>query len=71
MKMKLKFYLKSKLKKIKTNIDFVNTVAEKNVEMTIADIRSNSDVLAEMEQQGEIKIVGGMYDISTGLVHFH
>jgi len=54
-----------------SNIDFVNTVAEKNVEMTIADIRSNSDVLAEMEQQGEIKIVGGMYDISTGLVHFH
>lgn len=54
-----------------SNIDFVNTVAEKNVEMTIAEIRSNSDVLAEMEQQGEIKIVGGMYDISTGLVHFH
>lgn len=54
-----------------SNIDFVNTVAEKNVEMTIAEIRSSSDVLAEMEQQGEIKIVGGMYDISTGLVHFH
>lgn len=54
-----------------SNIDFVNTVAEKNVEMTIADIRSASPVLAEMEQQGEIKIVGGMYDIQTGLVHFH
>ena len=54
-----------------SNIDFVNTVAEKNVEMTIAEIRSSSPVLAEMEQNGEIKIVGGMYDISTGLVHFH
>jgi len=54
-----------------SNIDFVNTVAEKNVEMTIAEIRSASPVLAEMEQQGEIKIVGGMYDIQTGLVHFH
>ncbi|MDA8644308.1 carbonic anhydrase family protein [Flavobacteriaceae bacterium] len=54
-----------------SNIDFVNTVAEKNVEMTIAEIRSSSPVLAEMEQNGEIKIVGGMYDISTGLVQFH
>ena len=54
-----------------SNIDFVNTVAEKNVEMTIAEIRSASPVLAEMERQGEIKIVGGMYDIQTGLVHFH
>ena len=54
-----------------SNIDFINTVAEKNVEMTIAEIRSSSPVLAEMEQNGEIKIVGGMYDISTGLVHFH
>jgi len=54
-----------------SNIDFVNTVAEKNVEMTIAEIRSSSPVLAEMEQNGEIKIVGGMYDISTGLVHFN
>jgi len=41
------------------------------VEMTIAEIRSASPVLAEMERQGEIKIVGGMYDIQTGLVHFH
>src|SRR5210317_613791 len=32
-----------------SNIDFVNTVAEKNVEMTIAEIRSSSPVLAEME----------------------
>jgi len=39
--------------------------------MTIAEIRSSSPVLAEMEQNGEIKIVGGMYDIITGLVHFH
>src|SRR5210317_2469674 len=54
-----------------SNIDFVNTVAEKNVEMTIAEIRSSSPVLAEMEQNGEIDIVGAMYDISTGLVHFH
>ncbi len=39
--------------------------------MTIDNIRSNSQVLAEMEQQGEIKIVGGMYDIKTGGVTFY
>ena len=53
-----------------SNIDFVNTVAEKNVEMTIAKIRIDSPVLAEMEKQGEIKIIGGMYDINSGKVKF-
>lgn len=52
------------------NIDFVNTVAVKNVEMTIENIRKQSPVLAEQEENGEIKIVGGMYDISNGKVTF-
>lgn len=50
------------------NIDFVNEVAEKNVHMTIENIRNESPVLKEMEDQGEIRIVGGMYDINTGRV---
>lgn len=53
------------------NIDFVNEVAKKNVEMTIDNIRKDSSVLAEMEQNGEIAIVGGMYDIATGMVDFY
>lgn len=52
------------------NIDFVNTVAVKNVEMTIDNIRKQSPVLAELENDGDIKIVGGMYDISNGKVTF-
>lgn len=52
------------------NIDFVNEVAEKNVMMTMDNIRSSSEVLAEMENKGEIKIVGGMYDLETGVVKF-
>jgi carbonic anhydrase len=52
------------------NIDFVNNVAVKNVEMTIANIRKQSPVLAEQEENGEIKIVGGMYDINNGKVTF-
>ncbi|WP_103068945.1 carbonic anhydrase family protein [Aquimarina sediminis] len=52
------------------NIDFVNEVAVKNVKMTIDNIRNDSEVLKEMEDNGEILIMGGMYDISTGKVTF-
>ncbi|MGB1169354.1 MAG: carbonic anhydrase family protein [Flavobacteriaceae bacterium] len=53
------------------NIDFVNSVAEKNVYMTIENIRKKSPVLKEMEDNGEIKIVGAMYDIKDGSVTFY
>lgn len=52
------------------NIDFVNAVGTKNVALTIARIREESEVLAEMEKAGEIAIVGGMYDLATGKVNF-
>ncbi|MGJ8665225.1 MAG: carbonic anhydrase family protein [Patiriisocius sp.] len=53
------------------NLDFVDTVSKKNVLMTMKNIRSKSPVLKEMEDNGEIKIVGGMYDIATGMVDFY
>ena len=53
------------------NIDFVNNVAEKNVHLTIENIRLKSRVLQEMEENGEIKIVGAMYDIKDGSVTFY
>ncbi|PKA98101.1 carbonic anhydrase [Flavobacteriaceae bacterium MAR_2009_75] len=53
------------------NIDFVNEVSKKNVEMTIDNIRSQSEVLKEMEDNGEIKIIGAMYDIKDGTVAFY
>lgn len=53
------------------NIDFVNEVAKKNVYMTIDNIRKSSQVLKDMEDAGEIEIVGGMYDIKTGKVTFY
>jgi carbonic anhydrase len=49
----------------------VNEVAKKNVELTIDKIVEDSPVLAEMQTNGEIKIVGGMYDINSGAVHFY
>lgn len=53
------------------NAAFVDAVAKKNVEMTIDAIRNSSSILDEMEREGSIKIVGGMYDIKTGKVHFY
>ena len=53
------------------NIDFVDAVANANVDRTLDMIRKNSPILAEMEQVGAIKIVSGMYDIQTGVVSFH
>lgn len=52
------------------NLDFVNEVARKNVELTLEGIRNGSEVLAEMETKGEIKLIGAMYDVATGKVSF-
>ena len=52
------------------NIQFVNDVAVKNGHMTIDNIREESPVLAELEAEGAIKIVGAMYDINNGSVTF-
>ena len=54
-----------------SNISFVNSVAAKNVEMTLIDIREKSEILKEMEAKGELMIIGGMYDISNGKVTFY
>ena len=54
-----------------SNIDFVNEVAAVNVKMTIENIRVKSQVLKELEDSGEIQIIGGMYDIKTGAVEIY
>lgn len=53
------------------NIEFVNNVAKKNVELTMDNIRQQSSVLKELEDNGDIKIVGAMYDINDGSVTFY
>ncbi len=52
------------------NSDFVDNVAAKNVQLTIDRILKESPVLAEMQNKGEVKIIGAMYDINTGAVDF-
>ncbi len=53
-----------------SNVEFVDTVAEKNVQLTINRIHKESPILSEMEQNGEILIIGAMYDINNGEVTF-
>ena len=53
------------------NLDFVNEVSKKNVQLTIDRIHNESPILSEMEKNGEIKIIGAMYDINTGKVKFY
>lgn len=53
------------------NLEFVDNVSTKNVQLTIDRILEESDVLADMQNKGEIIIVGAMYDINTGAVNFY
>jgi len=48
----------------------VQQVAETNVKTTVEQITQNSQVLKEMIDNGEIGIVGGMYNIESGHVEF-
>lgn len=50
------------------NKKFVEDVAEINVADTIKTIRERSSIIRELEQQGKVKIVGAVYDISNGRV---
>lgn len=48
----------------------IETVAIKNIELSIERIKKESSILNEMEQNGEIKIVGASYSVETGEVTF-
>ena len=50
------------------NKEFVAKTVENNVKLTIERIREKSPILAEMEQDGDIKIVGGVYSLHSGKV---
>jgi len=50
------------------NKEFVARTVANNVKLTIDRIREKSQILKEMEDNGEIKIVGGVYSLHTGKV---
>jgi carbonic anhydrase len=56
--------------KTSKNLEYVDAVATKNVQLTVDNIRKISPILAELEQQKKIMIVGAMYSVKTGKVDF-
>lgn len=51
-----------------SNKDFVAKTVANNVTLTMDRIREKSPILKEMEDNGEIQIVGGVYSLHTGKV---
>jgi len=54
-----------------SNPEFVLNVTELNVHLTIERIRRESPIIAELESSGQIKIIGGLYDVENGKVTFY
>jgi carbonic anhydrase len=50
------------------NLRFVDDVAMKNVELTLGEIRYKSPILKDLEDLGEIRMIGAFYHIETGEV---
>jgi carbonic anhydrase len=53
------------------NEEFVEKVATINVKRTVKAIAERSPILKEMIESGQISIVGGSHDITTGIVTFY
>jgi len=53
------------------NTQFVEKVATINVKRTVNSIMERSTILKEMIDKGQIGIIGGTHDISTGTVTFY
>ncbi len=52
------------------NKKFVENVTVNNITLTVQKVKEQSPMLREMEQSGKIKIIGGLYDLDTGIVTF-
>ena len=52
------------------NANFVNNVCINNVNQSIKQIREQSVILKDMENSGDILIIGGLYRVETGVVDF-
>ncbi|MBL0009280.1 MAG: carbonic anhydrase [Saprospiraceae bacterium] len=53
------------------NDEFVEKVATLNVKMAMHQIHDKSTILNDMILKGEIAIIGGMYNVETGVVEFY
>jgi carbonic anhydrase len=52
------------------NTKFVEAVGEENVRLTMEKVKKDSPIIKEMIEKGEVVLVGGVYDLETGMVRF-
>lgn len=52
------------------NLHEIEMVSQQNVMHAIHRIRTESSILSEMENNNEVKIIGGIYNVSNGQVEF-
>lgn len=52
------------------NESYVNDVVKNNVLHALYEIRKYSSIISEMEENGEIKLLGAVYKVDTGSVEF-
>jgi len=53
-----------------SNDEYVTHVVNTNVRYTIDQMRERSQIIAELERNGEVVIAGAFYDLDTGVVTF-
>jgi carbonic anhydrase len=53
------------------NSEFVENVASINVRRTVKNIIERSFIIEQMVENGEIGVIGAMYNIETGIVEFY
>jgi carbonic anhydrase len=54
-----------------SNSDFVENVAHLNVTRNVHEIMNRSEILREMIENGQIGVIGAMYDVTSGEVEFY
>ena len=53
-----------------SNAEFLNLAIEENVRQTIADLLDQSEVISDLVDSGDLLVVGGVYDLTTGRVNW-
>ena len=54
--------------RVASNPAFVRRVAEQNLHCSVHRIRDESPILRTLEESGQIRIIGCMYDLDTSVV---
>ncbi len=69
--MKLEKVVKNKNERNSRNSSFVENVASLNVKVVMNKIAKQSKIVKKLHKHGEIAVIGGMYNVSTGMVEFY